>query len=79
MKAKELHRRLSRLIKKYGDADVMFDTNAVCFDVHLVNVAGVHPVPKEMLDRHRDIVVLDWDMPSEPYHFQLPKKTKRKK
>jgi hypothetical protein len=64
---KDLIKQLTKLVKKYPDADVLFDTEAVCFNVHLVDVKNVSLVPKKMLGR--DIVCLHWDMNKEPFHY----------
>ena len=60
MKASELMRRLKAIVDSGHDVDVLFDTEAVKFDVHLVEVDAVNYEPTE------ELVVLNWNC-SEPH------------
>lgn len=50
MKINELHQLLGSAIDNgFGDADVLFDTDAACYQVHLIPVRGC--MEPEGLDR----------------------------
>lgn len=58
MKVSELIVKLSEL---NADADVLFDTEAQHYDVHLVPIDMVHPIPAEAIGR--EVVCLSEDYP----------------
>jgi hypothetical protein len=65
MKVKELYDFCKLAIARgYGDADVYFDTEALCFDTHYVKVYS--PQIEVLLE---DRVVLHFDPSQEIYHY----------
>ena len=67
MKAKELIKQLQETVEKHGDMDVVFDTEARCFDTHLVDVCSLSYVPKELAGPE-DMICLGFDFNKEPHH-----------
>lgn len=41
------------------DAIMLFDTGAASFDVHCINICGVHYIPQDVIGEHT--VVLTWE------------------
>ena len=67
MKASEAIEQLKKIVEEKGDADLVFDTEARCFDVHLVSIKSISHVPDE-LSGVGDIVCLSFDFANEPHH-----------
>ena len=51
-----------------GDAEIYFDTEAVCFDVHCVGISSAYVQEYPFSNPPEPIMMLHWDYNHEPYH-----------
>lgn len=64
MTIEQLNESLTRLIKQgYGDKEIVFDSESMCFDTHLVGIFDCEYVPEFKA------LVLHFDPITENYHY----------
>ncbi|MDD5565199.1 MAG: hypothetical protein PHQ91_15905 [Thermoanaerobaculaceae bacterium] len=73
MKAKELRDGLNQFIDQgHGNAEVLFDTEAMCFDVHAVHIRNVFVT--NISDKNE--IILTYEFHNTPCHYNNSVKSK---
>ena len=69
MKLEEIYKMAKQgMADGHKDADVFFDSEAVCFDTHLVKITSANIVEAGEVD-DSEYLIFNFSMPDEKFHF----------
>jgi hypothetical protein len=72
MTIQQLKEKCDELVNNgFGETDVYFDSEAMCFDVHLIEIKDAHFIGMEVDSRNHFVLTFDPTGENSVYHYNL--------